>query len=248
MTKPVLNLYTRVKLREKLKFLGKKKKKQWFQKGKLSYDGVIQVPMTPHSTLAKRVRKRLRQNKNIPFNLLVQERGGYPIKKLVVNGNQPYKLNKCGRDKCMVCPNKEGDCWKQGTTYEIECLKCEKMGHQFIYFGECSCGLHFRSVEHVDKYLSRKKDSPRFKHHKDTHKDDELDWMMWRMTCTASYTKPTPRQVAEGLHIAEGLARERESKRERGGNTTVLNSRGDFRQPGVISTQARGLSQDLKFT
>ena len=208
--------------------------------------GVIHVQMTPHSTLAKRVRKKL-INKNIPFSILVQERVGNPIKKLVVNGNQPYKLGKCMRDKCRACLTKEGDCWKQGATYTVECLKCEIMGHQSIYFGECSRGLHFRSVEHVDNYLSRRKDSPLYRHHQDTHKEEELDWKMWRMACTGSFSKPTPRQVSEGLHIAEGLARERESNRE-GGGIAILNSRGDFRQPWVISTQARGLSQDLKFT
>ena len=71
---------------------------------------------------------------------------------------------------------------------------------------------------------------------------------MWKMICTGSHNKPTPRQVSEGLNIAEGLARERESKREGGGTVIVLNSRGDFRQPGLVSTQARGLSKDLKFT
>ena len=69
---------------------------------------------------------------------------------------------------------------------------------------------------------------------------------MWRMTSTGTHSKPTPRQVAEGLNIAEGLAREKESKRERLGTYTVLNSRGDFRQPGLIDIKARGLSQELK--
>ena len=172
---------------------------------------------------------------------------GNSVKKLVVNGNQPYRLSKCGRDKCMVCLSKDGDCWKQGATYTINCLKCENIGLQAIYFGECSRGLHFRCVEHVDDFLNREKDSPLYKHHLMAHKGEKLDWKMWKMTRIGSHKKPTPRQVSEGLNIAEGLARERESRREGEGTVKVLNSRGDFRQPGLVSTQARGLSKDLKF-
>ncbi len=137
-----LPLYQSKSERKLEKSKKKHKSKQWFQKGKLDYDGVIFVPVTPHSTLAKRVRKKL-NNKNVPFKLLVQERVGHSVKRLVVNGNQPYKLGNCGRDKCMVCLSKEGDCWKQGATYTINCLKCENIGLQAIYFGEGSHGLHF---------------------------------------------------------------------------------------------------------
>ena len=122
------------------------------------------------------------------------------------------------------------------------------MGLQSIYFGECSRGLYSRNLEHVDNFMNKLKDKPLYKHHLDAHKEEELDWTMWRMTSTGTHTQPTPRQVSEGLNIAEGLASEKESKRERNNTYTVLNSRGDFRQPGLINVKARGLSQDLKIS
>ena len=128
---------------------------------------------------------------------------------------------------------------------------CEDETKRAIYVGECSRGLYRRNIEHLEGLRLKKKECPLFKHQEEVHKGLKMNWNNWKMTRTGSYTTPTSCQVAEGILISDEMQKEKESRCQAGlgeGGVTVLNSRGDFAQPGIVTTSIRRLAQDLKFS
>ena len=75
----------------------------------------------------------------------------------------------------------------------------------------------------------------------------KMDWRDWRMSVTGRYKTPTSRQCSEGVQIHEEINKERVGMGEGGlGLCKVLNSRGDWHQPGLIENRPRRLTDELK--
>ena len=116
---------------------GRRKRKEekpgrWFRKEKRGTnirEGVIIVPPTPESSLAKALKKvcdeELRGSK---ISLSVQERGGKQLGQLLGTSVPGASSKKnCGRQMCFPCnTGQEGICRKTGVGYKITCNLCEE--------------------------------------------------------------------------------------------------------------------------
>ena len=92
--------------------------------------GVLFVPHTLKSELAKRIRKKLGELENIScLRIKVVERAGEKVVDVLHKSN-PWDDTSCMREDCLFCyGNNEkmiGKCKQRGVVYETLCMICEK--------------------------------------------------------------------------------------------------------------------------
>ena len=214
-------------------------KYNWYSNDKKQYDGVLRVPVTPGGSLAKRIKNRLRRE-DLGVKILIQEQVGTKVKDIMTNARDPWKKTDCLRN-CMLCSTgKLGQCWSMGTTYKLECRRCEVLNKEATYTGESGRPLHTRLSEHRTALVQKSKQSVLFNHNLEMHPTEEMVPEDWRATCTGSYKSPLERQAAEGVLLAEEVKQAREIKTK-----VVLNSKLDWVQAGVVQSLPRRITHQL---
>ena len=88
--------------------------------------GVLFVPHTENSELAKRIREKLRSFEEIScIRIRIVKRIGEKLMDIIHKSN-PWKAIHCDREDCMFCNSSEekliGKCKKRNIVYETECL------------------------------------------------------------------------------------------------------------------------------
>ena len=90
--------------------------------------GVLFVPYTENSELAKRIRLKLKQLEDLSsLRVRVVERTGEKLVDTIHKSN-PWKASDCKREECKFCKDEKliGKCKEIGIVYEIECMTCRK--------------------------------------------------------------------------------------------------------------------------
>ena len=84
------------------------------------------------------------------------------------------KALKCLEKDCMVCAaEKGGPCRKSNIVYKISCKECLANKIMANYFGETNFNGYTRGKQHIEKYMSKNKEtmekSAMRKHAKEVH-------------------------------------------------------------------------------
>ena len=185
-------------------------------------EGVIIVPPTPESSLAKALKKvcdeELRGSK---ISLSVQERGGKQLGQLLGTSVPGASSKKnCGRQTCFPCnTGQEGICRRTGVGYKITCNLCEETVSA-EYAGETGKNCFCRGEDQIADVQRRAADKPLWKHIMDKHggRMDITTFEHFSMAKTGVFFKPQRRKANEGVRISN-LNLE-----------TRMNSKDEFRQ------------------
>ena len=124
----------------------------------------------------------------------------------------PWK-SECGRQDCLPCGSKPGDCTKKSVVYRIRCQVCHVKGESATYYGESSRTAYERALEHQDLMEARSLESPMVEHHQEVHPEEELKVSM---EVVGHEPRPLNRKTLEGVLISEHT----------GG--TLMNRRGEW--------------------
>ena len=90
--------------------------------------GVLFLPYTVNSELAKRVKEKLKQLEDLSsLRIRVVERTGEKLVDCLHKSN-PWVATDCEREGCQFCMEEKtrGKCKSTGIVYEIECITCKK--------------------------------------------------------------------------------------------------------------------------
>ena len=108
------------------------KASRWFRKeprGTSIREGVLIIPPTPKSVLAKAFKKVCEEElQGSKIRLSVQERGGKQLGQLLgITTPGANNRKNCGRQTCFPCnTGHEGVCRRTGVGYKIVCNLCEE--------------------------------------------------------------------------------------------------------------------------
>ena len=216
------------------------KKERWYRKeerGSRVREGVLIIPPTPHSILAKELKKICQEElQGNRMTITIMERGGRQLGQ-VLGTTVPGTSGRegCGRALCFPCnTGQEGVCRRTGVGYEITCLLCEIDNIIAKYSGESGRNLFMRGKEHVQDWQRKAADKPLWKHVLEKHggrAEAEL-FAHFKMTRLQVFQKPQRRKANEGVRIAN-LDPE-----------TRLNSRDEFRQgTNIFLRPVRGVGE-----
>ena len=89
--------------------------------------GILFVPHTKQSTVAKRIRQNLSKFEEISMlRIRVVERAGEKLVDCLHKSN-PWEATDCKREGCKFCCDEKlvGQCKKTCVVYEVECLNCK---------------------------------------------------------------------------------------------------------------------------
>ena len=198
----------------------RKKKGEWYKKGKgkeNEYDSVIFVPTTPKAELRKRYEEEI---KNSKLKIRVVETAGKTLKKHIQRSD-PFKREKCGNTKCLVCTTEgKGPCRTTGTTYEIV---CEAEGCEATYIGETARSAFVRGEEHRKGLEKREKSSVLWRHVQEEH---DSQTPAFKMSVTGVYGNDAMlRQISEAVKIRN--------------NNNLINARGQWHE-ALLPTMRTG--------
>jgi hypothetical protein len=193
-------------------------------------EGVIIVPPTPDSILAKELRKVCQKElKDTKISVTIQERGGSQLGR-VLGTTVPgaSRREHCGRRKCFPCNSGDvGVCRRTGLGYEISCKLCGNNNIESKYAGETGRNLFVRGGDYVRDVERRAADKPLWKHIIEKHGGIMAVPMFdhFEMKLVRYFQLPQRRKADEGVRIAH-LDPE-----------TRLNSKEEFRQGTNIAMQ-----------
>ena len=223
---------------------------------------VLFVPHTTNSNLAKEIREREEDLKEITGSRVkVVERAGMKLQDILVK--DPWKGADCGRPNCLPCTTKmltekgkRKDCSKRNLVYEIWCISCDEKAERkieemyendhelikekkkeirsFKYIGETSRSAYERGFEHIDKMTSLNSKSMLLRHKLDQHPDEDLEKIKWGMKVIEFKRTAFERQIKEAVLI------ERESK-----NHTILNSKSEWNMSTIPRLIAQTDNQEI---
>ena len=114
---------------------------------------VLFIPRTPHSELAKMLRKDEQAiSKLSRYRIKIVERTGIRLGDLLRNKGPNYG-QECGRESCHPCKardsqKKQYPCLDRSVLYRAFCLKCKKEGKVAEYIGETVKSVYQRSYNH----------------------------------------------------------------------------------------------------
>ena len=211
---------------------------------------VIFVPHTVDSSLAKKIREREEQLKDVTGNKVkVVERAGRKLQDILVK--DPWKGSDCQRESCLLCTTKmmtekgkNKDCTKRNLVYEIKCISCENKAIEKVeneyegdeekikekrkeisvykYIGETSRSSYERGIEHLDKMATLSSQSMLLRHILDQHQGEEITDVKWGMKVIEFKKSAFERQIKEAVLI------QKEAK-----NHTILNSKSEWNQSAI---------------
>ena len=128
---------------------------RWYRRearGTRMRDGIIIIPPTPQSVMAKALRKICQEElKGTNISMGVTERGGRTLGQ-ELGCTLPGRARKehCGRIKCFPCnTGSVGLCRRTGVGYQIDCIVCENINIESIYAGETGKNLYMRGCNYV---------------------------------------------------------------------------------------------------
>ena len=224
--------------------VGRRRKKnekasRWFrkeQRGSSIREGVIIIPPTPESTLAKALKRVCEEElKGSKISLSVQERGGKQLGQLL-GTSVPGANNKkhCGRQSCFPCnTGQEGVCRRTGVGYKIICNICAQTISS-EYAGESGKNMFCRGEEHVADAKRKAADKPLWKHILEKH-GGRMGIPLFEhfsMVRTGVFVKPQRRKANEGVRISNLNP------------DTRMNSKDEFRQGTNITMRpSRGVGE-----
>ena len=164
-------------------------------------EGVLYLPYTPNSELKKLIQEnnKIFNSSKVAGRVRVCERLGATIKELICNPT-PWSKKPCGRQDCVTCPEKGGQCKKVGVTYQITCTECKDQGKVANYWGETSRSFWDRMVEHVDLLRRMEDASPLYKHWREAHSNLNKP-PEFKFKVIGSYKTSLERQLREALLI-----------------------------------------------
>jgi hypothetical protein len=146
------------------------KKTRYYRKekrGTSNREGVIIIPPTPNSVLAKEMKKICQDElRGTNMSLTIQERGGRRLGQ-VLGTTVPGRSERrhCQREKCFACNTGQvGVCRKTGLGYNIKCTVCEKNNVVCEYAGETGKNLYMRGFNYVNEVAKKVADKPLWKH------------------------------------------------------------------------------------
>ena len=224
--------------------IGRRKKKdekrtRWFRKeprGTNIREGVLIIPPTPESVLAKAFKKVCEEElRGSKIRLSVQERGGKQLGQLLgIKTPGASNEKNCGRQTCFPCnTGHEGVCRRTGVGYKIVCNLCEATVSS-EYAGETGKNLFSRGFDHVADAQRRAVDKPLWKHILDKH-EGRLEISIFEhfsMSRTGVFVKPQRRKANEGVRISKLNP------------DTRMNSKDEFRQGTNITMRpVRGVGE-----
>ena len=215
------------------------KASRWFrkeQRGTSIREGVLIIPPTPESVLAKAFKKVCEEElQGSKIRISVQERGGKQLGQLL-GITTPGASNKknCGRQTCFPCnTGHEGVCRRTGVGYKIVCNLCEETVSS-EYAGETGKNIFCRGVDHVADAERRAVDKPLWKHILDKHEGRLASPIFehFTMSRTGVFVKLQRRKANEGVRISNLNP------------DTRMNSKDEFRQGTNITMRpVRGVGE-----
>ncbi|KAL9956524.1 hypothetical protein ACROYT_G038010 [Oculina patagonica] len=115
--------------------------------------------------------------------------------KEVLQKSDPFKLQRCGREDCLVCKQAgKGPCNAHGVTYEIECQGCKDK-----YVGETARNAYTRGIELTEGLENQDEKSALWKHCVEKHEKERQEF---KMSVTGMYGNDAIlRQIAESVRI-----------------------------------------------
>ena len=186
------------------------KRERYYRKekrGSKVREGVIIIPPTPNSILAKEMKKICEEElRGSNISLSVQERGGRRLAQelgLTVPGRS-QKMN-CQRFNCFPCnTGNEGVCRKTGAGYQIDCIVCGEVTVTNKYAGETGKNLYNRGENHVTDVEKKRTNSPLWKHILEKHNGVMAIpiFSHFEMKLIQFFSKPQRRKANEGVRIS----------------------------------------------
>ena len=224
--------------------VGRRRKKnekasRWFrkeQRGSSIREGVIIIPPTPESTLAKALKRVCEEElKGSKISLSVQERGGKQLGQLLgTSVPGANNMKHCGRQTCFTCSTgQEGVCRRTGVGYQIICNICARTVAS-EYAGESGKNLFCRGEEHAADAKRKAADKPLWKHILEKHGGQMAIPLFehFSMVRTGVFVKPQRRKANEGVRISNLNP------------DTRMNSKDEFRQGTNITMRpVRGVGE-----
>jgi hypothetical protein len=194
-------------------------------------EGIIIVPPTPDSILAKELKRKCQKElEGTGISVTIQERGGSQLGR-VLGTTVPgaSRREHCGRPKCFSCnTGQEGVCRRTGLGYEISCNLCGTNNITSKYAGETGKNLYMRGLNYVEDVGKKKADKPLWNHVIEKHggRMEAPMFAHFSMKLKQHFRLPQRRKADEGVRIAH-LDPE-----------TRMNSKNEFRQGTNISMRA----------
>lgn len=174
-----------------------KNKNKWFHKNDKA-DAVMFVQATRDEELKKEIQKCAEKNK---INLKVIEKVENSVRKELQRSN-PFKEEKCGKDKCMICKLENGvNCRARGCVYEMLCSECERR-----YRGQTGNSAGERINQHFDDWTKQLETSPLFRHAQLHHQGNKFPVRV--KILKNCFGDPTTRRITEAVLIDELTSRD----------------------------------------
>ena len=152
------------------------KGERWYRRearGTRVREGVIIIPPTPNSVLAKRMKKICQEElRGTNISMGVQERGGRRLgQELGVTVPGRSGREHCRREKCFPCNSgQEGVCRRTGLGYQIDCNICGNENVVSQYAGETGKNMYMRGCNYVSDVEKKRTNKPLWKHIVEKHR------------------------------------------------------------------------------
>ena len=113
--------------------------------------------------------------------------------------------------------------------YRISCVLCAKEGKLSLYYGESDHSLYYRGNFHLEGLKKKNPQSVLYNHQLEMHPGVEMSMKDFTMSLEATFWLPILSQSMEGVALSRAVR-----NRDQGAPITILNSKMEFLQPGVI--------------
>ena len=227
----------------------KKSKFDWYRNR--GFSTILNVPVTPHSTLRNNIAKRLgQQNLGDGFKVMVREIPGQQAQHLISNVTRFNKTKVCGRENCMPCEGSVrgtwGTCWSSNPTYRIKCGTCATSGQVTSYIGESGYSANFRAGLHQRGLRAEDSKSVLWQHvtgHHGAKAGDGKNYASkFQMEVTGSWGSSARRLIAEGVLIDREFSIKNNTCRDMGGQDKpdlILNGKAQWYQPALTRMKVK---------
>ena len=131
----------------------------------------------------------------------VVERAGRAMRSMAKA--EPLKRKGCNRDDCFPCTTGGGNCERNGSGYQISCIRCLMAGRSTKYEGESGSNGYCRGKEQWSGLRLEQEDNALWKHCTVEHDGEHVEFSM---EVLQSFHSSMARQVNEGVRIKRSEA------------------------------------------